>query len=144
MARNYQEVRKFLEANYPELRGRIRGENYPIPPHAQYLGMALQFFQLFMLACVFLGDTIWNFVPFVHQPPDWYYAAKENGMAVIIAVFLVVPTLVQNMMTTGAFEIVMDDGVVLYSKLATGRMPNGNDIIEALARVGMKMATADQ
>jgi len=50
--------------------------------------------------------------------------------------------LVQNMMTTGAFEIVMDDGIVLYSKLATGRMPNGNDIIEALARVGMKMATA--
>ena len=36
----------------------------------------------------------------------------------------------------------MDDGIVLYSKLTTGRMPNGNDIIEALARVGMKMATA--
>ena len=88
MARNYAEVRKFLEANYPELRGRIRGENYPVPPHAQYLGMALQFFQLFMLACVFMGDAIWNFVPLVQQPPGWYYAAKENGMAAVIFLFV--------------------------------------------------------
>ena len=86
-----------------------------------------------------MGDAIWNLVPFVDQPPGWYFAAKENGMAVVIGVFLVVPTLVQNMTTTGAFEIVLDDGIVLYSKLATGRMPNGNDIIEALAKVGMTM-----
>mmetsp|Transcript_8529 Transcript_8529/g.14044 ORF Transcript_8529/g.14044 Transcript_8529/m.14044 type:complete len:98 (-) Transcript_8529:205-498(-) len=97
-----------------------------------------------MLACVFLGDTIWNFVPFVDRPPGWYYGIKENGMAAVIVVFLVVPTLVQNMTTSGAFEIVMDDGIVLYSKLHSGRMPNGNDIIEAMAKVGMKMVSAEQ
>lgn len=145
MVRNFREVEKFLEANYPDLRGRIRGENYPVPPAAQYAGMALQFVQLALLACVFLGDSIWNFIPgFRGQPPAWYYGLKENNMAVVVAVFLVVPTLVQNMTQSGAFEIVMDDGIVLYSKLASGRMPNGNDIIEALAKVGMTMATAEQ
>jgi selT/selW/selH-like putative selenoprotein len=142
MARNYHEVRKFLEHNYPSLRGHIRGENYPPPPYASYLGMVVQFLQLFFLASMFLGDAIWTYVPFgTGQPPAWYHDLKANGMAVVVFVFLIVPTLVQNLTTTGAFEIVLDEDVVLYSKLQTGRMPNGNDIIEAMARVGMTMAT---
>mmetsp|Transcript_20932 Transcript_20932/g.46714 ORF Transcript_20932/g.46714 Transcript_20932/m.46714 type:complete len:143 (-) Transcript_20932:273-701(-) len=140
MARNFQEVAKFLEQHYPELRGHISGENYPIPPSAQYAAMAIQFIQLFVIAAVFMGDTIWNFVPFVSQPPDWYYAMKQNGMATVIGMFLILPTLVQRFVTTGAFEILVD-GVVVYSKLEVGRMPNGSDILTAMAKAGLKAAT---
>ena len=143
MARNFQEVRKFLEQHYPELRGRIAGENYPIPRSAQYVATALQFFQLFAVAAIFLGDTIWNFVPFVAEPPAWYYGLKQNGMAVGIGVFLVLPTLVQRFVTTGAFEILVD-GVVVYSKLELGRMPNGGDILTAMAKAGLKAAATGE
>lgn len=141
MARNFQEVKKFLESHYPELAGRIRGENYPIPESAVWASRLLSFFQLFCLAAAFMGDSIFSFIPFVRQPPGWYYTLKENGMAAVIAIFLVIPTLVQRIITTGAFEIILDDSIVIFSKLESGRMPNGNDLLEAMARAGLKAAT---
>jgi len=131
------ELRKYLEGSYPELRGRITGENYPIPPAAAAFANFVSIAQVFLMATVFMGDAVWNYVPFFSGPPDWYFAMKENSAVVVIGAFLVVPTIAQKYVTTGAFEIILD-GQVVFSKLELGRFPNGNDIMEIMTNAGMK------
>jgi|CryBogDrversion2_2_1035213.scaffolds.fasta_scaffold490029_1 selT/selW/selH-like putative selenoprotein len=41
------------------------------------------------------------------------------------------------MLSTGAFELYLN-GDLVYSKLATGRMPQVSDVVEALATKGLK------
>lgn len=139
MARNFQEVRKFLENEFPELRGRVTGENYPIPPAAAIAMNIINLLQVLCMACLLMGDSVWQYIPFVQSPPEWYYAAKENSMVVLIGMFLVVPTMVQKYVTTGAFELYLD-GRVVFSKIDLGRFPNGNDIITIMTDAGLKQA----
>lgn len=139
MQRNYLQLREFLEAKYPELRGRITGENYPVPPLFEVLSSIVSFLQLISLMAMVMGDSFWNYVPFVRQPPRWYAALKENAILVVIAVFLLVPTWIQKNMTTGAFEVMLDTQLI-FSKLQSGAMPKGPEIITALADAGLTMA----
>merc|ERR1712157_652980 len=111
------------EYNFPELKGKISGQNYPIPP--------------FAIACIFFGESIWNYVPFVRGVPSWYGDLKKNPAAVMIFVFLIGPSIIQSFVTTGAFEVELD-GQVLYSKLQTGRLPTGADILTAFTAAGLK------
>ena len=139
MARNFQEVGRFLQAHYPDLEGRIKGENYPVPEAAMIAASFVKYLQMFALVATFFGDAIWSYIPFVRGPPSWYYGMKESGMAMpaLVCLFLNVPTVVQSYQTTGAFEIIVD-GAVIFSKLEIGRMPNGDDLVRGMATLGMK------
>jgi len=132
------------------------------------IGNIFSFIQIFAIACVFFGDSVWNFVPFIRGPPEWYYRLKENGTATMLGLFFIGPAIVsvfagvsyswcervvmltilffrtfffilqvQSFITTGAFEIELD-GELIYSKLETGKMPTGVDIIGALTKAGLK------
>lgn len=140
MQRNFLEVKKFLENEFPELRGRVTGENYPIPPAAAIAMNFVSALQVLCMAALLMGDSVWNYIPFVQSPPDWYYAAKENSMVVLIGMFLVVPTIVQKYVTTGAFELFLD-GSMVFSKIELGRFPNGNDIIDIMTKAGLKQVS---
>jgi len=140
MARNFHDVRKFLENEFPELQGRVTGENYPISPAAAIAANLVSMLQIFSMAALFMGDSIWNYVPFVRSPPDWYFAVKDNSVVVLIGLFLIVPSVVQKYVATGAFEISLD-GNVVFSKLDLGRFPNGNDIIDIMSKAGLKQAS---
>merc|ERR1739838_1128571 len=90
-----------------------------------------------IMAAAFMGDSVWNYIPLSSGPPGWYFALKENSMVVLIGAFLVVPTMIQGMVTSGAFEIIMD-GQVVFSKLELSRFPNGKDLVQIMTAAGLR------
>jgi hypothetical protein len=40
-------------------------------------------------------------------------------------------------LVTGAFEIVLDDNITIFSKLSTGRLPQMADLIDPLTKAGL-------
>mmetsp|Transcript_6140 Transcript_6140/g.8937 ORF Transcript_6140/g.8937 Transcript_6140/m.8937 type:complete len:137 (-) Transcript_6140:458-868(-) len=136
MSRNYVQLRQFLEQNFPELEGNVHGSNYPPPEFAVYLSQLIGMLQIFAMAAVFMGDAIWQFVPFMNgQPPEWWSQVKENPMLVVCTLFMG-NSIANSMTTTGAFEVLLD-GVVVFSKLETGRMPSGPEILRAFKGAGL-------
>lgn len=131
------QLAEFLQKNYPSSIGDISGDNYPPPEYATLLMNIFSFVQMFTIAAIFIGEGIFKMIPFVSQTPQWFYAAKENPAFILMAVFLFIPTMLNSFVVTGAFEILLD-GVVIYSKLETGRMPTGPMIMEAFAKAGIK------
>jgi len=126
MQRNFFQLKQFLEHNYPQLQGRVSGGNYPPPQFAVYLAQIIGYIQIFAIAAVFLGDNIWDFIPFVNSPPSWYYDMKNNGMAVFIFLFAL-SSIAGTLTQTGAFEIELD-GEVVFSKIEMGRFPSFEEL----------------
>jgi len=144
MQGTYLQLKQFLESQYPELTNHIRVETYPIPPAAQLLQQALAMFQLFVMAALLMGESIFSYIPFFGgRVPDWYYSMKQNPAMVIIGLFLMAPTIIQSYIQTNAFEIILD-GNLVFSRLETGRMPNGEDITTAFLKAGLKAVTSSQ
>jgi len=135
MQRNYLQIKKFLEEQYPELRGNISGGNWPPPAYVGYLQNALSILHILTLAAVFLGETFWTFIPFVRTTPSWYANLKEYPMQTFLFIFVILPSIVSSAATSGAFEIMMD-GEVIWSRLQTGQFPDGQQLLN-LFRVAL-------
>ena len=60
MARNYFELKRFLERRYPQLVGRIEGENYPPPAYAVYAQQFTGMAQMASLAAMVCGDKLFT------------------------------------------------------------------------------------
>lgn len=134
--KNFRQLKQFLEENFPELNGRVQGELYAPPSYAVLLERIVSSVQIFAMLCIFLGDSVWNMVPFVQGPPEFYFQLKQNPMAGIGLVFFVLPSVARSIGTTGAFEVIVDD-VVIFSKLEQGRMPSAVDVLDGLSKVGL-------
>lgn len=139
MKRNFEQLRQFLEYHYPQLQNKIKGENYPPPQFAMYIQQIYSMVQLFALMCVFFGDSIWNML--LGGTPQWYIDMKQNPTAVFVMIFFVAPSLINSFTTTGAFEVELD-GKLIYSKIETGRLPTGLDMITALTNAGLEKVTS--
>jgi len=135
MQRNYLQVKQFLEEEFPELRDNISGGNYPAPQWAVHLMKVVSAVQFAAIAGFFFGDSIWSILP-IRSPPTWYQYCKQNAVQVLIVLFLVIPTMIQSKVTSGAFEIALDENV-LFSKLETGRFPNGEELISMFVNAGL-------
>jgi len=135
MQRNYLQIKKFLEEQYPELRGNISGGNWPPPPYVKYLQHFLSIIHLLTVAAVFLGERFWTLIPFVRSTPQWYHSLKEYPMQTFVFIFVIAPSFVSSAATSGAFEIYMD-GEVIWSKLQTGQFPDGQQLLN-LFRVAL-------
>lgn len=143
MLKNFRQLKQFLEQHYPELSGHIEGELYQPPLYALLLEKVVACVQIFALISIFLGDSVWSFIPGLAGPPEFYFKLKENPMAGLGLVFFILPSIVQSFVTTGAFEV-MVNGVTVYSKLEQGRMPNGDDILNSFTNVGLTLAKQTQ
>jgi len=155
MQRNYLQVKQFLEEKFPQLRGHISGGNYPPPKSAHIFQKIIAYIQYTALGLMIFGDGLFSYLPSFllgpnNTPPSWYITMKSDyPMQALSLVFLILPTFVQSMQTTGAFEIVLHYGgeseagyekaLTLFSKLETGQFPNGSELIQGLQRFGFKM-----
>eukprot|EP00980_Cylindrotheca_fusiformis_P024293 scaffold11725_cov116-Cylindrotheca_fusiformis.AAC.2 len=124
--------------NFPELRGKVDGDNYAPPPIAELLMKVLSVVQMLGLVVVFLGDNVFYLIGF-NQAPAWFGTVKKNGIQLAIFVYLLLPNLLSKYLITGAFEIILD-GETIFSKLETGRLPQMGDLVEPLLRAGLKQA----
>lgn len=83
-------VSEFLQENFPELRGRITGGNYPLPPLVELMLNMLSVLQLGGLMWMVVGgDKILNWIGMVrfdqqNRPilPGFYYRIQENTIQV--------------------------------------------------------------
>jgi len=134
MERNYLEVKKFLEIRFPELKGHISGGHYPPPGWAVKMLQVFSYLQVIILIFAVIGDVIWYFL-YLNSPPSWYIVCKENKLQLFLFVFLIVPTILQSLLRTGAFEIILD-GEIIFSKLSLGNFPTGNELVELFVKAG--------
>jgi len=128
-----------LYQNFPELQGKVNGENYPPPPIAELLLKIMNVIQLCGLLVVFLGDKIFRILGF-SQVPSWFGSIQKNGMQFAIFVYLLLPSILSKYLATGAFEIILD-GETIFSKLDTGRLPQFSDLVTPLVNAGLTQAT---
>ena len=136
MKRNFLLVKKFLEDSFPELSGKITGGNYPPPPIIEVLLKILSGIQLFAMALIVFGDRVWTSILRFRQVPSWYYPIKEYGFQSGVALFFVIPTILNRFVVTGAFEIWVD-GELAYSKFEAGRLPTAGDLSAIFEKLGL-------
>lgn len=64
----------------------------------------------------------------------------EYGTQISIALFLLLPQLMNSFATSGAFEIVVDGDKVVWSKLQEGRFPNADELTNPLVQMGLQQS----
>lgn len=51
--------------------------------------------------------------------------------------YLLLPQMLSKYLVTGAFEVIMDQDITVFSKLATGRLPQMADLVDPLVKAGL-------
>ena len=141
MKRNFVNVARFLQQNFPDLI--IEGGTYPAPPIMQFIANALAAAQLFALAWMVMGaDTICRFMGYQQQRrPAWMTSIEQNAVQYGILLFILLPQMVQQFSSSGAFELVLDEDTKIFSKLSAGRFPTQEELISSLQAAGLKLAS---
>ena len=134
MKRYYLEIEYVINQQYPEFRGNISGSTYPASQLAQWIAFSTNIIWLVDIALLLGGITIFKTLKI--GEPDWYQQAKANPVGVFMFLFMM-NSFGAQFLSTGAFEIDVD-GIVIFSKLTSGRMPNMHDITCGLASLGFK------
>jgi selT/selW/selH-like putative selenoprotein len=132
MQRNFVQVAEFLANSFPELKGRIEGGNYPVPPIVDLLTTILSSMQLAgLLYMVMGGENVLRLVGFRNQMPYFYYFIQRYGVQLGIFLFLILPQILGKWRITGAFEIYLDGDQEnpIHSKLATGEFPKVRETV---------------
>jgi selT/selW/selH-like putative selenoprotein len=139
MKRNFAQVRQWLEANFPELKGKITGGNFAPPPLVELMLKLVSGVQLVGMAFALLGTNVFSILGMQHVP-SWYDTLRKNGVQIAIFLYLLLPQFLSSYMVSGAFEIMLDGDQLIFSKLATGRLPQFADILNPLIKAGLKQA----
>ncbi len=63
--------------------------------------------------------------------PAFVDKLKGNKMTALFGTFFVGNTIINSLVSSGAFEILLD-GEVVFSKLSSGRMPTVEEILRSL------------
>jgi selT/selW/selH-like putative selenoprotein len=130
MKGNYVKVAEFLAHSFPELRGRIQGGNYPVPPIVDLLATLVSSMQLAGLVWLVMGgEKVLRLVGFRNELPSFYYTVEKYGIQLGIFLFLILPQIIGQWKITGAFEIYLDGDELIFSKLATGNFPQVRETV---------------
>mmetsp|Transcript_598 Transcript_598/g.1691 ORF Transcript_598/g.1691 Transcript_598/m.1691 type:complete len:145 (-) Transcript_598:773-1207(-) len=140
MQRNFIETKRFLQSQFPELRDEdITGSNYPPPPIIELISKILSGLQLAGIAFFVVGPTAIFRMFGMPGAPAWYEGVSKNAVQIAIVLYLILPQMISKYMVTGAFEIILDDDIVIYSKLAMRRFPQRGELITSLVDAGLKL-----
>jgi selT/selW/selH-like putative selenoprotein len=130
-----------MHQNFPELVGKVTGDNLPPPPLVELLLKLLNGFQLAGLVVVVLGRNAFSLLGL--QVPSWYSSIEKNGVQLAILFYLLLPQVLSKYLVTGAFEIELD-GESIFSKIQTGRLPQFADLVEPLVSAGLEIVAKQE
>jgi hypothetical protein len=99
--------------------------------------------QLLGIVVGVLGSKVFSILG-LRQIPSWYYGVEKNGVQLAILLYLLLPQILSKYLVTGAFEIMLDGSNTIYSKIATGRLPQLVEILEPLVAAGLKQVQEQQ
>jgi len=136
MHRYFLDAKKFIENDprYTDFVGNIHGSNYPPPAHAVIISKITSALWLGGIVLMIGGDSVFKFLHIAE--PQWYVLMKNNKVASFGALFIM-NSMGNSQLSTGAFEIYINDEL-FYSKLATHRLPNGEDLARIMAMAGYR------
>ncbi|GMH99015.1 hypothetical protein TrLO_g6919 [Triparma laevis f. longispina] len=137
MKKNYLELSRYITSYFPDLQSRVSG-GVDRPPELWILiSQITSMLQILGMAFVVLGDKLLEMVGISPATaPKWLQSAKENKMVVFFGLFFL-NNVANGKLATGAFEVEYN-GITVYSKLATGRMPSVQEVIKAIETVRME------
>lgn len=131
----YQQVEYFIKSKYPEFNmNNISGSTYPPTKTAETLAAIANIIWLVGIALLFAGSYLFKAIDM--PEPKFYISMKENPVLTFGCLFII-NSLGASQLSTGAFEIKVD-GVIIFSKLQTGRLPQLVDIVTGLVASGFK------
>jgi hypothetical protein len=88
------------------------------------------------IALLMAGNHIFRLLGI--NEPSWYQAMTENKLACFMGLFII-NSIGTSMMTSGAFEVILNDEHVVFSRLKSGgQMPSGDDIVRGLQSFGLE------
>jgi selT/selW/selH-like putative selenoprotein len=133
----------FLQNEFPQLIGKISGEHYPTPPLAELVSHIVALLQMLGLACMVVGGDALCRMLGLRQAPAFVRSMQENSIQYGILLFLLMPQLMARFSQSGAFEVYLNngqenEGVLIFSKLAEGRLPEKADILQKLVAAGLQ------
>jgi len=84
-----------------------------------------------------VGSNVFRLIG-MSQPPSWYDdVVKKNSVPLCIGLYLIIPQILNGFIVSNAFEVVLDGKETIFSKIATGKMPQAEDLIDALTKAGL-------
>lgn len=141
MKRNFVEVAKFLEQQFPDLQGKISGQEFPIPPLVELLQRVLSYIQLIgVFWMVIGGQPLFRMLGYQQEMPRWFWTIQNNGMKIAAFVYMFLPQILNSFAVNGAFEIYLNDEEI-FSKLKQGGFPQQHDLINPLQAAGLQLSS---
>lgn len=123
------QVKQLLEQQYPGMQ--VVGSNYPVTPLKQAAAQAVGLAQMGGFAMVFFGEKVFQTLGV--PAPDFYMNnIAHNRFGAGVAVWFLGNFAQNQLVATGAFEVYYD-GSLIYSKLATGRMPTVDELLGSVS-----------
>jgi selT/selW/selH-like putative selenoprotein len=123
------DLKKFVEENYPEYRGKIEGDIYPPPPGAALFVTVMSYLWFGGIIIMVTGDSLFQALQI--PIPEIVKTIQNNKLPFFIGLFLM-NNIANGMVATGAFEVYLGDQLI-FSKLQANRFPKSDDIVQALS-----------
>jgi hypothetical protein len=105
-------------------------ENYPPAPSRAFAARAVQLLQYAAIAFAVAGQQLADIAGITASPEFWAGMA-EKRWSLIMGAFFFGNTVVNGLLSTGAFEVLYGSDVV-FSKLDTGRMPSMEELLTGM------------
>uniref|UniRef100_A0ABZ6WYY4 Selenoprotein T n=1 Tax=Bos taurus TaxID=9913 RepID=A0ABZ6WYY4_BOVIN len=125
--RVFEEYMRVISQRYPDIR--IEGENYLPQPIYRHIASFLSVFKLVLIGLIIVGKDPFAF--FGMQAPSIWQWGQENKVYACMMVFFLSNMIENQCMSTGAFEITLND-VPVWSKLESGHLPSMQQLVQIL------------
>ncbi|KAL6479306.1 hypothetical protein MHYP_G00127390 [Metynnis hypsauchen] len=125
--RVFEEYTRVLTQRYPDIR--IQGENYLPQPIYRHIASFMSVFKLAIIGLIIVGKD--PFALFGVESPRIWAWGQENKVYACMMVFFLSNMIENQCMSTGAFEISLND-VPVWSKLESGHLPSMQQLVQIL------------
>ena len=124
---SFDQISNYLSQNHPNII--VNGDQYPLPPTKMILSKLITYVQYGIMIFMVAGD--WVFTKLGITPPPIYYRLKEKQFVVIMGIMFIGNNISSMLTSTGAFEVYLDNNLI-FSQLASGKIPTTQEIENAL------------
>ncbi|XP_055915975.1 thioredoxin reductase-like selenoprotein T homolog CG3887 [Eupeodes corollae] len=123
----YEDYSVIIAEKYPQMT--VQGANYDFPGFNMYLSKVIFFLKIVLIVIIVSAFDI--FGAFGQPTPGWWKHLIDNKLYACMMIFFVGNMLEANMVSSGAFEISLND-VPVWSKLQTGRIPAPQELFQII------------
>ena len=132
-AKYYETLKNEIMGNFTNFD--VEEKEYPLPSNKQFFSKITFFTQMGVSLLTFSGQKLKDKLTMI--PASVFDGIEKNKWFVMIGNFLFHQWLNKNLSTTGAFEIYFK-GKIIFSKLASNRLPKERDIHSELKKFKKK------